>query len=67
MTLSVVKPSHLGALSAGNLYRGFTVGHCFFSDYLKMSSAKDVTTAPNKQTDESLLAETIPHGKLING
>ena len=55
MTRSVV---YLGALLAGNLYRGFTVGRFFF-DCMKMSSAKDVPLETDG-AERVLVAETIP-------
>ena len=46
-------PSYLGALSVGNIYRGFTVGCCFLFECMKMSGAKDVSSALNRWSSES--------------
>ena len=39
----------MGALWAGNLYRGFTVGNCILVHYLKIFRAKDVSTDREKR------------------
>ena len=50
MTWSVARPPYLGALSAGNLSMTLLLATVFFFDYLKISSAKDVSTALNRQS-----------------
>ena len=42
--------SCLGVLSAGNLYHCVTVGQWFFYDWLKISSAQDVSSALNRRS-----------------
>ena len=44
--------SCLGELSAGNLYHCVTVGQWFFYDWLKISSAQDISSALNRQSRE---------------
>ena len=60
MTRSVARPSNLGALEAGNLYRGFTVGNCFLRSLLETFRAKDISTAQNRRRKNSFGAETVP-------
>ena len=52
MTWSVAMASCLDALSAGNLYHCITVGQWFFYDWLKISSAQDVSSALKRQRRE---------------
>ena len=60
MTQSVARPSHLGALWAGNLFRCFTVGNCFLRSLLEDFCAKDISAARNRQRKRVLVAETVP-------
>ena len=55
MAQSVAIPSYFGALSAANLYCGFTVGRCFLVN--EESSAKNVSSAQSRRSRE-LVAET---------
>ena len=49
--MSIAMSSYLGALSAGNLYCGFTVlAAAYFLNCMKMSSAKDVSSALNRRS-----------------
>ena len=59
MTQSVVRPSNLGALWAGNLSETLLIGTAFFVLYSKIFLAKDVSTARNGWRKESFCAETI--------
>ena len=53
MTLSVaIMTSSLGELSAGNLYHYITVGQWFFYDWLKISSAQNISSALNRRSRE---------------
>ena len=49
----------MGALWAGNLYRGFTVGNRFLRSLLEDFRAKDMSAARNRWSKESFGAETI--------
>ena len=42
--------SCLGELSAGNLYHCVTVGQWFFYDWLKISSAQNISSALNRRS-----------------
>ena len=44
MTRSVAMPSYLGALSAGKFAAALLLAAAFFFDFMKMPSAKDVST-----------------------
>ena len=50
----------MGALWAGNLYRGLLLATDFFVHYLRIFCAKDISTARNRLRKESFVAETIP-------
>ena len=66
MTRSVAMPSYLGALSVGNLYRGFTVVHCFLLQLLEDVCPKDICRLKADRVEIVLVAETKPHG-FMNG
>ena len=58
----------MGALWAGNLYRGFTVvATDFFVHYLRICRAKDMSAARNRWRKESFGAETIPQVSSYTG
>ena len=53
MTWSVaIMTSCLGELSAGNFFHCVTVGQWFFYDWLKISSAQDISSALNRWSRE---------------
>ena len=60
MTRSVARPSNVGVLWEGNLYRGFTVATDFLVHYLRIFRAKDISTARSRRRKDSFGAETMP-------
>ena len=57
----------MGALWAGNLYLGFTVGTDFFVHYLRNYHAKDMSAARTRWRKESFGAETVPQVSSFTG
>ena len=49
----------MGALWAGNLYRGLLLATDFFVHYLRIFRAKDMSAARNRWRKESFGADTI--------